>query len=78
MKSDEIKNRLPDGYSFDDIDRVCESLQSYQVSMSKLPFNLVKEKGARVSIKESKDSMLPANRTDDDVDEALKILAGLQ
>lgn len=78
VKSDEIKNRLPDGYSFDDIDRVCESLQSYQVSMSKLPFNLVKEKGARVSIKESKDSMLPANRTDDDVDEALKILAGLQ
>ena len=39
----EIKNRLNESYTFDDIDEVCESLQSYKLNMSKLPFASLKE-----------------------------------
>lgn len=40
ITTDEIKNRLSENYTFDDIDRVCESLRSYKRNLSKLPFNI--------------------------------------
>ncbi len=39
VKSDEIMNRLPKNYSFNDIDRICEDLQEYKFNMSNLPFS---------------------------------------
>ena len=38
VKSDEIVNRLPKNYSFNDIDTICEDLQEYKFNMSNLPF----------------------------------------
>ena len=38
VKSDEIINRLPKNYSFNDIDTICEDLQEYKFNMSNLPF----------------------------------------
>lgn len=38
VKSAEIKNRLPESYSFKDIDAVCNDLQEYNLNISSLPF----------------------------------------
>lgn len=40
VSANEIKNRLNENYSFDEIDSVCESLRSYKMNMSNLPFNI--------------------------------------
>lgn len=48
----EIKNRLSEGYSFDEIDSVCESLRSYKLNMSKLPFSMGAANVSRVALKE--------------------------
>lgn len=71
VEPEEIKNKLPEEYSFNDIDRVCESLQEYQVNMSKLPFNAFRSKNIRVSVTESKEPIRPAIGVDDDVDDDL-------
>ena len=34
----EIKNKLPESYSFTDIDTICENLSQYKLNVSKLPF----------------------------------------
>lgn len=39
VSSNEIKNRLPESYSFNDIEKVCESLREYRVNMNSLPFS---------------------------------------
>ena len=79
---EEIKNRLPESYSFNDIDKVCEDLQNYNLNMSKLPFNTLAKKvntneGLKVKGVSSKnESILPVNRFDDDIDADLIYLAG--
>lgn len=79
---EEIKNRLPESYSFNDIDKVCEDLQNYNLNMSKLPFNTLTQKvnkneGLKVKGVSSKnESILPVNRFDDDIDADLMYLAG--
>lgn len=74
----EIVNRLSENYSFDDIDRVCDSLRSYNINISKLPFNTSKlENVSKIKITESKEPILPASRFDDEIDEGLLSLAGL-
>lgn len=75
MSSQEIKNRLPESYSFDDIDSICESLSAYKINVGKLPFELTKN--TKIAIKESKDPILPKN-IDDQVDDQLLNLVGLK
>ena len=77
VRSDEIRNKLPEGYSFEDIDSICENLQEYKINISRLPFDTVKEKKVRISVKESKEPIIPATGLDDDIDESLKGLAGI-
>lgn len=73
ITANEIKNRLNETYSVEEIDKVCESLQSYQVNISKLPFNLNKGK---VQVTESKKEALQVQSPfDDDIDEDLLALA---
>ena len=50
----EIKNRLNESYTLDDIDKICDDLQQYNLRISKLPFDI--KKGTRISVKESKPS----------------------
>lgn len=64
----EIKNKLNENYSFDDIDQVCETLRSYKRNISKLPFNL--NNVNRVALKENASTTRFTN-PDDVVDQDL-------
>jgi len=71
VSDSEIKNKLPQNYSFADIDKICESVERHVVNVSKLPFNLTNKK---VRITEQNDSPIQreANNiaSDDDIDES--------
>lgn len=77
VSTSEIKNKLSEGFSFEDIDRVCEELQTYRINISKLPFDISKTKNVRMKVTESKEPIKPANRFSDEIDDQLKSLAGL-
>lgn len=76
----EIKNRLSENYTFDEIDDVCESLKEYKLNISKLPFrtNPLKENIQMKATPSKNEFILPANNFGDEVDEQLMNLAGLQ
>lgn len=42
VSSNEIKNRLSESYTLDEVDEVCEDLQDYSINISKLPFKVDK------------------------------------
>ena len=68
----EIKNRLSENYSFEEIDKVCSDLSSYKVNMSRLPFELQESiQQRRVKVTHDKDPILPDAGLNDDVDEWL-------
>ena len=75
----EIKNRLPESYSVEDVDRVCEDLQKYSLNISKLPFS-VEKSNVRVRVQESKRDplRLVPNSDGDEIDDSLISLAGLK
>lgn len=77
VSKNEIKNRLSEGFSFEDIDMVCEELQNYKLNISKLPFDISKTKNVKMKVTESIEPIKPANRFDDELDNQLKALAGL-
>ena len=71
----EIKNKLTENYSFNDIDRVCEGLQKYKLTVNSLPFSIRSDSpkpSVKMSIKESKEAFRPINDdgfdADDDID----------
>lgn len=66
----EIKNRLNENYSFDDIDKVCEGLRSYKRNMSKLPFAYNNRSVSKMTINEDTSSSKFTN-PDDVVDNNL-------
>lgn len=76
VSSNEIRNRLSESYTIDEIDEVCEDLQSYALNMNKLPVDLIKTK--KIKITESKINSLTQEKFDDgdDVDDSLLSLAG--
>ena len=73
----EIKNKLGESYTLDDVDSICEDIQSYSLNMSKLPFKI--DKKVKVRINESKPSILPKQQLvdDDDIDISLLKMAGI-
>ena len=78
VTSQEIKNKLPENYSFDDIDKICESLSDYKLNLSKLPVNL-SSSNMRIKVTESKETIGPLKYNDaDDYDDSLLSLAGLK
>ena len=74
INASEIKNRLTEGYSFKDIDKICEDLSNYQLSVNSLPFNT--KKPVKIRMTESKESIVPKSGLDDDIDDQLMSLAG--
>jgi hypothetical protein len=77
VSSNEIKNRLSETYTVDDIDAVCEDLQSYALNISKLPFSV--DRKVKVKVTESKKEFLrPNSGMDDEIDDALLNLANLK
>lgn len=75
VTSNEIKNRLPESYTFDDIDAICEDLQDYKLTMSKLPFQMNENFRIKATT-QKKEKLIPANESDV-VDDSLLRLAGL-
>jgi chromosome segregation ATPase len=74
ISSAEIKNRLKENYSFNDIEKVCEDLQRYKLNMRALPFDINAKKQVRVKINESKkiiDPVVSDPGVDDEIDETL-------
>lgn len=74
----DVRRRLPENYTLDDIDRACESLRSYSLRVGKLPFAV--GDGATIAVRESKSGSrlsLPKGNGDDDLDEATLRLAGI-
>lgn len=74
VSPEEIKKRLSESYSFNDIDRVCESLQKYKLTVNALPFNVAKDQPVKMTIRESREVICPVNnddRIDDEVDTTL-------
>ena len=72
---DEIKSRLNESYTLEDIDKVCESIQSYELNISKLPFKV--DRKVRIKVNESVKQQ-PYGEVDDDfVDDTLIDVAGL-
>ena len=73
ISSNEIKNKLPESYNIDDIDAICEDLQSYKLNMSKLPFSSMQlQEDMKFQPKSMKqEAILPKGSADDFVDEQL-------
>ena len=80
VTSQEIKNKLPDKYTFNDIDNICESLVDFNLSLSKLPFRTSKPltENIKMTATPSKEPILPDGSFDDDVDDLLKRLSGMK
>ena len=68
----EIKNRLNENFSLDDVDEVCESLRNYKRNVSRLPFSLHEgvKSASRVVVKEDESAHVSAN-PDDVIDQSL-------
>jgi chromosome segregation ATPase len=74
VKSDEIVNRLPKNYSFNDIDTICEDLQEYKFNISNLPFNPQGlNEGLKVTAKNISKGLIEANPDDEITEYDLKI-----
>lgn len=74
VKSDEIVNRLPKNYSFNDIDTICEDLQEYKFNMSNLPFSQYGlNEGLKVTAKNVSNGLVEANPDDEITEYDLKI-----
>ena len=79
LSPEDIKKSLREGYSFADIDNVCDRLQKYNLQVNALPFSMEsampKRKPVKMSIKESVETIgTPKNDfslIDDDVDDSL-------
>ena len=81
VSSNEIKNRLSESYTLDEVDEVCEDLQDYSINISKLPFKVDKPGNIRARLREdrSKDPLKDMDsQYDDTVDDYLLDLAGLR
>ena len=76
ITSNEIKNRLDESYTTEDVDRVCESIQNISMNLNKLPFGI--SKNARVRIKEKLDTNLLDTDDSNIVDDDLLSLANLK
>ena len=81
VSPNEIKNRLNESYTLDEVDAVCEDLQDYSINISKLPFQVNKPGSMRARLREdrSKDPLKDMDsQYDDTVDDYLLDLAGLR
>ena len=72
LTSTDIKRKLGESYTLDDVDQVCEDLKAYQLNVSKLPFSVDRKVGVRVNESANIINNKSAKLFDDDeVDEQL-------
>ena len=81
VNKNEITNRLSKKYSFKDINTICESIREEKLNFSTLPFRVSSTLTENVKVQPKAyrpDSILPARKDEDDIDDQLRYLAGLQ
>ena len=79
MSSIDIKRKLGESYTMDDVDQVCEDLKAYQLNVSRLPWDLNNRK-VSIRVTEAVNKNLPRRTSDfddDEVSEGLIKLANL-
>ena len=77
VKAEEIKNKLPSNYSFNDIDTICEQLSDFNLRLSDLPFDFNKQQ--KIVVKNVNENYLQKKDNDyDEVDDSLLALAHLK
>lgn len=72
VSAKDVKSKLNENYSFNDIDRVCEELQRYKLNVNALPFDVRRtpsKKPVKMTIKESVEAIKPINDAGFDVDD---------
>ena len=77
VKPIEIKNRLSESFTFNDIDSVCEDLRNYKLNVSKLPFRTNSQLTEGIEVKANninRNSLLPRNEIDELNDYDLKLM----
>ena len=81
VSSNEIKNRLNESYTLDEVDEVCEQIQGNSLKLDTLPFMLSKSGVTRAKLRENRErDPLKSidSQYDDSVDDYLLDLAGLK
>lgn len=71
----DIKRKLGESYTLEDVDQVCEDLKSYQLNVSKLPFSIDRQVSVRVNESAKRPNVMSKSFEDDDVDSGLIKLA---
>lgn len=76
VKPIEIKNRLSEKFSFNDIDSICEDLRDYKLNVSMLPFNTSSSLNEGINAKavNISSNLLPKNEADDLTDYDVKLM----
>ena len=77
IKPVEIKNRLSESFTFNDIDSVCENLREYKLNVNSLPFSTNSPLNESVGIKvknASNRTLTPRNDVDDLTDYDMKLM----
>ena len=75
ISASDIKDRLKESYSFNEIDEICEDLRRYSLNISKLPFQVGKGNIQKVALKENMSQRILTN-PDDVVDGSILELLG--
>ena len=77
VPANQIKSRLGESYTFDDIDSICEDIQDYRLGLNSLPFRQGFTTGTKMKVTESLDTTIPLNE-DDKLDDTLLSIVGLK
>lgn len=79
ISRDDIRTKLGESYTFEDIENACSTLREYKVNMNKLPFNFSKSlnESSRIKVNQ-KESMKQFSNSDDELDSQLIALSGLE
>lgn len=78
IDSNTVRDRLPENYSFADIDRVCEQLSDYNLQVSNLPFSVSSKAKIEMKTNRVNEDLDISSDNDSCVDEFTLRLAGLK
>ena len=79
LSSKDIKRKLGESYTLDDVDQVCESLKEYQLNVNRLPFGVNDKVSFKVNESRSTNRVARSQSVDEDdsISEGLIKLANL-
>lgn len=69
----EIKRRLSENFTIDDVDKICDELMNTKLSLTDLPFDI--KPNCKLKITESNEKVFPKSEFNDEIDEQLKSIS---